>query len=241
MLNKAYLIIDDLKLVIKDYSMRISKDVDFNNKYPSKKGQHRGFQLTVEAPQNNFLWEEAIKNYSMTPLMQIRFEPAILGSEKTRIISMYDCHVVYCRTSFNSTDNQPITDTVHITCGGVEDSYYPSTVYEEHWRVTYPNTDETTEENTELQIIECYYTDLEGNKTAEPKVGEEVYLILKTENGVGKTTDLDLRNQTKDFVYNGAVVKNDIIKDFSITSDEDQLKLKVIAQEQKEVETTQNN
>ncbi len=100
MLNKAYLIIDDLKLVIMDYLMEINKHIDNNNSYPSKKGQHRGFHLTVEAPQNNLLWEEAIKNYSMTPLMQIRFEPAILGSEKTRIISMYDCHVVYCRTSF---------------------------------------------------------------------------------------------------------------------------------------------
>ena len=56
MLNKAYLIVDDLKLVIIDYSMEINKHIDYNNSYPSKKGQHRGFNLTVEAPQNNLLW-----------------------------------------------------------------------------------------------------------------------------------------------------------------------------------------
>ena len=234
MLNKAYLIIDDLKLVIIDYSMEINKHIVYNNSYPSKKGQHRGFNLTVEAPQSNLLWEEAIKNYSMTPLMQIRFEPAILGSEKTRIISMYDCHVVYCRTSFNSTDNQPITDTVHITCGGVEDSYYPSTVYEEHWRVTYPNNGgETVVDNDdEPELLGHQIEDSNNQIIEEDKVlkNQEIFLVINSKNADGQIVDIDLTNKSVDYEYNGKWMENDIIRDITLLGETTKIKLKAVKQ-----------
>lgn len=232
MLLRAYLVIDDLKLVIKDYSMEISKHVDYNNKYPSKKGQHRGFHLTVEAPQNNILWEEAIKNYSMTPLMQIRFEPAILGSEKTRIISMYDCHVVHHTVSYHHQNNEPLSERVHITCGGVEDSWYPATVYEEHWRVTRPNEGNTLVDETEelLVIKSAYFEDEEGNKIDEKYFGKAI-LVLKTQNGTGKTTDIDLSSDEHDYKYQGQLLEDDILKYFSITSDTTRIPLEIIEQE----------
>ena len=232
MLNKAYLIIDDLKLVIKDYSMRISKDVDFNNKYPSKKGQHRGFQLTVEAPQNNFLWEEAIKSYSMTPLMQIRFEPAIIGSEKTRIINMYDCHIVYHSVHYNHKSNEPLTESILIRCGGVDDSWYPGTVYSEHWRVTYPNKEETTvDNNDEPKLINKFITDLNNVTIDDYNTGDKILLNIETINTIGKTITFNLNDKTHDFKYNGVVLENDILKNYLINSNMEQVELEVIDQE----------
>ena len=233
MLNKAYLIIDDLKLVIIDYSMEINKHIVYNNSYPSKKGQHRGFNLTVEAPQSNLLWEEAIKNYSMTPLMQIRFEPAILGSEKTRIISMYDCHVVYCRTSFNSTDNQPITDTVHITCGGVEDSYYPSTVYQEHWRVTYPNNEEAVVIEEEKEFTKCYLANTNNEKINDYKKDDIIVLNIQTLNRIGDNVTVNLEDHKYDFEHNGIVLQNDTLENIVINDDLEQIELKVVEQKNK--------
>ncbi|GFD83868.1 hypothetical protein MHM83_05655 [Tenacibaculum sp. Mcav3-52] len=67
-----------------------------------------------------------------------------------------------------------------------------------------------------------------------------MYLVLKTENAIGQTIDIDLSNHTKDFVYNDKVIENDIIKDFKVTSSEHKLKLRVVVQQEGERETIQN-
>ena len=164
--------------------------------------------------------------------MQIRFEPAVLGSEKTRIISMYDCHVVYCRTSFNSSDNQPITDTVHITCGGVEDSYYPSTVYEEHWRITYPNNGEETVTDEEPKIINWHIEDKENNiiEKDEIEIDEEIIVVIETQNATGEMFHINLDSNRLDFEHDGKILGNDIL-DIQIKEEIQQIHLKAIKQQ----------
>ena len=152
----AYLVIEDLKLAIKHYNTHISKYTDPRSNYPTGKGQLRGVEIEVEAPKDNFLLEQAIANYSMTPLMVIEVLPAILGNKKTRFIKLYDCHVVKHKANYNHRSNEPFTETIKLTCGGIEDSWYPATVYEEHWRVTYPNQEEAVAEEENGRIIDCY-------------------------------------------------------------------------------------
>lgn len=231
MLLKAYLTIDDLKLVIKNYSAEVNKYVDYNNNYPSKKGQHRGFHLTVEAPQNNFLWEEAIKNYSMTSLMQIRFEPAIIGSEKTRVISMFDCHIVNHKVNYHHQSNEPLTETIHIICGGVEDSWFPSTVYEEHWRITFPTQEDSVTDDEEPGILNYQIEDLDGNilQKSEIDIDEQITVVVETENAIGKTLQIDLDSNRLDFEHNGIALEDDILE-INITKDIEEIHLKAIAQ-----------
>lgn len=45
-------------------------------------------------------------------------------------------------------------------------------------------------------ISEVYYTDLQGNRIEEIFLGEEVYLVLKTKNMIGKPIDINLSDNT---------------------------------------------
>ena len=200
----------------------------------------KGLEVTVEAEYDNFWWE-SIVNKRIFPKIVIELKPAVLGQQKTRYFNFYDCNLVYHRTRFDANGSMPMLETFVIVAQGLEQSDF-DTVYATKFRKTYEDeAAPISSREEELQILDCYYTDLEGNEQAEPTVGEEVYLVLKTENGVGKVTDIDLSNQSKDFIYNGAVLENDMIKDFSITTDVHKIKLKVVAQDQTKLETLETN
>ena len=111
------------------------------------------------------------------------------------------------------------------------------------WNVSHVDTvaeNNKPEEKTEPQVIKCFYTDLEGNKQAEPKTGEYVYVILETRNAVGNTIDVDLSDHTKDFIYNDEIIENDIIKDYKVSKNVEKIKVKVIAQQEGDRITIKN-
>lgn len=85
--------------------------------------------------------------------------------------------------------------------------------------------------NDEPEVIAKYYTDLEGNRIEETIIGEEVYLVLETKNMIGKTVDIDLSDNTKDFEYEGQVLEDDILANLTINGNIQQEKLKVIPQQ----------
>lgn len=85
--------------------------------------------------------------------------------------------------------------------------------------------------NDEPEVIAKYYTDLEGNRIEETIIGEEVYLVLGTKNMIGKTVDIDLSDNTKDFEYEGQVLEDDILANLTINGNIQQEKLKVIPQQ----------
>ena len=85
--------------------------------------------------------------------------------------------------------------------------------------------------NDEPEVIAKYYTDLEGNRIEETIIGEEVYLVLGTKNMIGKTVDIDLSDNTKDFEYEGQVLEDDILATLTINGNIQQKKLKVIPQQ----------
>lgn len=79
----------------------------------------------------------------------------------------------------------------------------------------------------EPKIIDCYYTDLEGKRIEETWVGDDIFLVVETENMIGETIDIDLADQYKDFEYNGEILENDTLKNIQITADIQKFKLKV--------------
>jgi hypothetical protein len=85
--------------------------------------------------------------------------------------------------------------------------------------------------NDEPEVIAKYYTDLEGNRIEETIIGEEVYLVLETKNMIGKTVDIDLSDNTKDFEYEGQILEDDILANLTINGNIQQEKLKVIPQQ----------
>ena len=78
------------------------------------------------------------------------------------------------------------------------------------------------------QIIEVYYTDLEGNKIEKGVIGQEVYLVVEGNKLEGETSDLYLEDPDIDFEYQGEYLLNDTLKNYTFQSDNERIKLKVI-------------
>lgn len=230
----AKLIIDGIEVNLLKFNYKFQRKADITNK-PCTKPHFKNIYFEIETRKDLHLVDWAIAR-NETKQLELHIYPRILGG-KTRILKLYDCHLLYWENHFSKKGTAPLIEKLIVSCGGIKDSN-SSVEYSAYWRVTYDNNIEPTvleEENEE--IIDCYYTDLEDNKQTEPLIGQEVYLVLKTKGMEGKTTDIDLSNHTKDFIYNGTVLENDIIKDFKVTSTTHKLKLKAITQQEGKRET----
>ena len=98
------------------------------------------------------------------------------------------------------------------------------------WKV-----EQNEEDENAPKIKKTYYTDLNGDIIEKGDIGQEVYLVLETKNMIGKTVDIDLSDNTKDFEYKGHILKDDILGNLIINEDLQQEKLKVV-KPQKEIE-----
>ena len=131
---------------------------------------------------------------------------------------------------FNAVGEVPLNFTLKIGWGITKVN---GVVFEEQWNPDNPYEAvgaATVIEDNEPEVIESYYTDLEGNIQPEPRTGEEIFLVLKTQNAVGDSIDIDLSDNTRDFMYNDEVLEDDMLRDFEITSDLHKIKLRVVQQ-----------
>lgn len=83
--------------------------------------------------------------------------------------------------------------------------------------------------DTSPHITTAYYTDLEGNIISKGAIGQEIYLVIEGHNLSGETSDLYLEDPDMDFEYQGEHLLNDILKNYTFKSDNELIKLKVVA------------
>ena len=82
---------------------------------------------------------------------------------------------------------------------------------------------------TKPDITEAYFTDLQGNKIDLGEDEQEIYLVIEGENLVGEQIDIDLTDKKLYFEYNGSILENDLLKNYTFKNDnKEQIKLKVI-------------
>ena len=82
----------------------------------------------------------------------------------------------------------------------------------------------------EPEIVGYYFKDLEGNRISQDELEPdmEIYLYLETENALDQTLTIALNDPRLDYEYEGEIVKNDVLKDISITGDTTCIKLKTV-------------
>ena len=82
----------------------------------------------------------------------------------------------------------------------------------------------------EPEIVGYYFKDLEGNRISQDELEPdmEIYLYLETENALDQTLIIALNDPRLDYEYEGEIVKNDVLKDISITGDTTCIKLKTV-------------
>ena len=82
---------------------------------------------------------------------------------------------------------------------------------------------------TKPNIIEAYFTDLQGNKIDLGEDEQDVYLVIEGENLSGLTMDFNLDNKDLDFKYKSNILENDTLKDYIFINDtKEQIPLTVI-------------
>ena len=81
------------------------------------------------------------------------------------------------------------------------------------------------------EVIRYFITDTENNELETYKLGEKIVLNIETKNRVGDVITIALNDKTHDFKYNGQVLENDKLTNYTITSDLEQITLEVINQQ----------
>ncbi|PZW36963.1 hypothetical protein LX95_02912 [Mesonia algae] len=152
---------------------------------------------------------------------------------KTRKLYFYDCHLVGWKNDFSATGSNPMSETLEITCAGVEGSTSEA-VYSSYWRETFKedNVVPITREEPEPKLTEYHFENKKGEVIEEKdiKINQELELVITTENANGTTIKVNLNNSRLDFKHNGEILENDILKGVKINDEETRVPLTAIKQ-----------
>lgn len=231
---KAKLIIDGLEINVLWFSFGYEKQADANGR-PTTKTTFLGIKLVIETRRDLNLadWASA-KN--QTKQLELHIYPVIMGG-KTRKLYFYDCHLLNWDNYFSSTGDQPMSETLTISAGGVKDDTF-LTEYSASWRTTFPNNDitpYTREESKNPEIIDFYYIDKGKNKDTKLTYGDEAYLVLESKDMIGEIVDLKLNKKIIDFMYEGQRLENNVIKEYQIRTDKDKIAVTVIEEDNEDL------
>ncbi len=153
---KAKIIIDDKEINVLQFSFGFKQGVDTNGR-PSQKPIFVGLQLAIEARKDLDLADWSFAS-NQTKQLELHIYPVIMGG-KTRKLYFYDCHLLHWDNHFSSIGNQPMSEILQISAGGVKD-FNSSTEYSAYWRTTFPKQNvETTALEKEQRGKERYYID----------------------------------------------------------------------------------
>ncbi|WP_154665642.1 type VI secretion system tube protein TssD [Saccharicrinis fermentans] len=82
----------------------------------------------------------------------------------------------------------------------------------------------------EPEWVECYITDMQGNRIDDYQIGDTIIVVFKTRHLVGKKISLNLNDKDADFEYNGNRLENDILSNYLVNNNTEQVELTVIEQ-----------
>ncbi len=149
---KAKLIIDGKEINVLCFHFSFSQGADTTGR-PSQKPVFVGLKLIIETQKDLNLADWSF-SLNQTKQIELHIYPVVMGG-KIRKLYFYYCHLVNWKNDFSSTGSNPMSETLEITCAGVEDSN-SNGVYSAYWRETYPedNSQENQNNNqtTELKV-----------------------------------------------------------------------------------------
>ncbi len=181
MSGKAKLIIDEREINVLWFTFSFNQKADINGR-PFQKPIFVGLQLTIETRKDLNLadWSFAPNQKKQ---LELHIYPVILGG-KTRKIHFYDCHLVNWKNTFSANGSQPMSETLHITSAGIEDSN-SATEYSAHWRKTFAesNVAPTIIEKPTPTITNINWIDPETKEILEEtRYTESIALTAQIEN-----------------------------------------------------------
>lgn len=187
------------------------------------------FNIEVESPKSTHLYAWGASNFGMK-YIKLEFSPVTLAS-KSRTIELYDTLCIRHHDYFHHDSKDPMISVLQLSPAIiVQDG---QTLVEKNWKVTDLSMQEvqpTQAVSENPEILECFFEDEQGNALLKPKKYQTIFLVVKTQDMVGKSVDLDLSDDSIDYEYNGAIVDNDLIQGVNVTADIMKIQLKTIKQ-----------
>ena len=227
----AKLYVEDKEINILDFKFRFTRSTDEHGK-PMGKPNGTVFEIIFETTSDQSFMSWAIAT-DMTKHVKIVVSP-VTATSKSRVIELYDVHCVHFRNNFNAQDGEPMTTLIHLTPAIMIDDGYK--VLDHYWKktdlsVSAPIT--TLEPEKQPVFIESYYENKQEERISdeEVKIGDEVTLVLKTTDTVGKTITVSLQDEAKDFEYEGKCLEDDLLENITISADVQRIPLKVLSPE----------
>jgi len=227
---QAKLHINDFIIALLWYRFAVSQAANRDGS-PSSKPVVQPIEFAIETRKNDPLIEKMLSG-KRGDYLKIIFAPTTMDS-KSMIVEFYDYYVLECRENFNGVNTQPMTTYYKISFATVVINGVVMDM--KSWKVIDPMANANVaptviNQEEEKEILESYFEDMQGNRIDDPKIGTDANLVIRTENAIGKTIDVDISDKKKDFVYKGQVLENDILKNLVIKSNIQKEKLTIIAQ-----------
>jgi hypothetical protein len=188
------------------------------------------FNIEVESPSNTHLYAWGASKYDMK-YVKLVFSPVTLASS-SRTIELYDTLCIGHHDYFHSEGKDPLVSVLKLSPAIiVQDG---QTLVEKNWKVTDLSRQDTeastvpaASEEEISDIVEMYYTDLNGVRISS-LAEKKVKLVIETTNMIGDLIDIDFNNDFFDFKYKGQILEGDILRNYQVNSNRDEIELEVL-------------
>ena len=226
---KAKLFVDGEYYNIKEFEYGFVNGGNANG-FSSGKTRQTGLTCEIEAIRQEYFEEWAMENY-MKKYIEVHISHGVNSMGRTRVLKCHDTFLLELHTRFSSTSSEPMSFHMFMKSGAIEASW-STAAHVEAWSELPTQDGEATviEEEIEGSILDISYEDNQGNVITKIRKNKDIFLVVKTENMTGKTIDIDLSDDAYNFEYNGEVLENDQLLNYSVANDISRIPLKTIKQ-----------
>ncbi len=214
-----------------DLSYNVDQQTDHNGR-PTRRALGGMIHLKVESTKDDAGLYEAMFSPTQSVQGSIRVYKRD-GFSKSFDIEFVNAYVVGLNEHYNAISNQPLHMDLAISAQilRIRNTVFelpanPSNPFE---GMDAPVTERETNDN-EPELGDYYITDLEENRIEEVVPGDKILLNVLTKNLKGESLTLSLENPTADYKYNGQLLENDTLSDYSVKYDHEKIELEVITQ-----------
>ncbi len=212
-----------------DFKMSFKQNTDYTGR-PTTKPLLQIINAIYETTKDIDVFAWSIHS-TMLKKVIVEFSPSTMSS-KTKRYEFYDVACTFYKEGFNGQNSNPTLTTIGMSAAIFK---YENTIHEKSWKITDLNNQiipTVIEDNDEKEVLKYYITDVEGNELDEYKTGDKIILNIKTKNRIGDSLTIHLDDKTHDFKYKGQILKNDILRNYKIANNLEQIELEVINQQE---------
>ena len=199
------------------------------NGFSSGKTRQTGITCTIEAIRQELFEEWAFEDF-MKKYVEVHIEHTAIGHGKTRVLKCHDTFLLEFYTRFSHISEEAMIFELHMKSGAIEASWSTAAHVEKWSRIPEQAEPTVIEEEVESQILDVFYENKDGQQISRIRKNKDIYLVVKTENMVGKTIDVDLSDDAYNFEHEGELLENDQLLDYQVSSELMKIPLKTIKQ-----------